>query len=292
MDQSGVQAITPCYAKVHNHTKGGGSYGAQGAMKMFAAIRAALRAIDSEAMLSGEVPPEGLLSTIDLHLSHFNVWPGAVPLFASIYSGHWTGFGRTITLTDQFAAGAGLKARVANMLASGSTFGRLWLDHWWLPQFANQTAYLQQHVSFRRDLSRYFVHGYLQRPVDFTIVSGPRNVSLVPAPELKHNLTLDSLVASMWVSSDETELGVMLSNLAEDELTVTASVELKRTALTMEAGSRREVSRLTYVSIDQPLAAASAGTIRGPSSQWRIRETLAVGEAVFLRMANAQRGLW
>ena len=223
---------------------------------------------------------------------HFNVWPGEIWLFASIYSGYWTGYGRTITLSDQFAAGAGLKARVANMLASGSTFGRLWLDDWWLPKYANRTAYLQQHVGFRRGLSRYFVHGLLQRPVNFTIVSGPQNVSLVPAPELKLNLTLDSLIASMWVSSDGNSIGVMLSNLAEDELSVTASVELERTALTMGAGSRFEVSRLTFVGIDQPLAAVEIGMIRGgPSSQWRIRETLAVGQAVFLRMTSSRIGL-
>jgi hypothetical protein len=38
-------------------------------------------------IVQGEVPPEELLSTIDLRLLHFNYWPGWVPLEQSIYSG-------------------------------------------------------------------------------------------------------------------------------------------------------------------------------------------------------------
>ena len=39
-------------------------------------------------------------------------------------------FGRTILLKGPQAADAGLKARIANMLHSGSAFGRLWIDSW------------------------------------------------------------------------------------------------------------------------------------------------------------------
>jgi polygalacturonase len=53
MDQSGNQAQIPCFAKNHNHTLGGGSYGAQGLIKMFSSVQQAMRAIDPQAIMAG-----------------------------------------------------------------------------------------------------------------------------------------------------------------------------------------------------------------------------------------------
>jgi hypothetical protein len=148
---------------------------------MFGRVQKALRALDPEAILAGEVPPEEFLSTISLRLLHFNYWPGWVPLEQSIFSGYTTSFGRTIVLKGPEAAGGGLKTRVATMLHSGACFGRLWMDSWGDASYMNETTYLQQHISYRRQLSRFFVHGSLLRPVKAEVLKGPTTISLVPA---------------------------------------------------------------------------------------------------------------
>ena len=84
--------------------------------------------------------------------------------------------------------------------------------------------YLQQHVCFWRQLSRFFVHGSLLRPVEASVLAGPATVSLVPAEEIKHNLTLPSFLASLWLSDNEREMGLMLSNLAEQQLDLSADL--------------------------------------------------------------------
>ena len=68
-------------------------------------------------------------------------------------------------------------------------------------------VYLQQHIAFRRALSRFFVHGVLLRPVNSSVLSGPATVSLVPAQEIKHNLTLPSyLLTPLHVTTTRTAL--------------------------------------------------------------------------------------
>jgi hypothetical protein len=289
MDQSGNQAQIPCFAKGHNHTLGGGNYGGQGLVKMFGSVQKAMRAVDPQAMMAGEVPPEELLSTIDLRLLHFNVWPGEIPLMQSIYSGYSTSFGRTIVCHGPEAADAGLKMRVANMLHTGSTFGRLWVDSWGDTSVHDETVYLQQHVGFRRQLSRFFVHGSLLRPVKAHVLAGPATVSLVPAEEIKHNLTLPSFLASLWLSHSEREMGLMLSNLAEQPLELSMAVELQRTwpAAAADTSPPRtlEITKLEYDRIDKPLAGAAVGTMQGgASAAWTVRQKLVVGGAVFLKL--------
>jgi hypothetical protein len=201
------------------------------------------------------------------------------------------------------AADAGLKTRVANMLHSGSTFGRLWIDRWADAAYRNQTRYLQQHIGFRRGLSRFFVHGTQLRPVKTSVVAGPPTVSLVPAKELKgHNLTLSSCLTSLWLSEDGLEMGLMISNLAEKDLEVAVEVELQRTWLAAAATGRHHTlsaTKLEYAELSVPLketplcvvpaGKAACGTFvpRGSSGELRpfqARERLAAGAAVFLKL--------
>lgn len=237
------------------------------------------------------MPPEELLSTIDLRLLHFNVWPGEVPLMQSIYSGYSTSFGRTIITRGAMAANAGLKMRVANMLHTGSTFGRLWIDSWGDASVHDETVYLQQHVGFRRNLSRFFVYGSLLRPVSRPcVLAGPATVSVVPAKELKHNLTLPSFLASLWLSDDERELGLMLSSLAEQPLELSMSVQLSRTWLAASSATAPprtlEITQLDYESIEKPLVETALGTMQsGASATWTVRQALAVADATFLKLS-------
>jgi hypothetical protein len=150
-------------------------------------------------------------------------------------------------------------------------------------------VYLQQHVCFWRQLSRFFVHGSLLRPVEASVLAGPTTVSLVPAEEIKHNLTLPSFLASLWLSDNEREMGLMLSNLAEQPLELSMAVELKRTwfaAATDTTPPRTlEITRLQYNVIDKPLRGTAVGSMKaGPTATWMVREKLAVGDAVFIKL--------
>eukprot|EP01052_Picozoa_sp_SAG31_P028770 SAG31_NODE_2803_length_5072_cov_3.559421_3_plen_315_part_00 len=294
MDQSGNQAQIPCFARNHNHSLGGGSYGAQGLIQMFGRVQKAVRTVDPEAMLAGEVPPEEFLSTIDLRLLHFNYWPGWVPLEQSIYSGYTTSFGRTIILKGPEAADGGLKTRVATMLHSGACFGRLWMDSWGDAEFHNETTYLQQHVTFRRELSRFFVHGSLLRPVKTNVLRGPRTVSLVPAEEIKHNVSAPSYLSSAWLSYNGTEIGLMISNLAEEVLELSLSVELRRMWLTMLQNRTFIATKFRYSgSPFEPLGRQQLCVRHMPCGRfhtghdrdlWEVRENLEIGEAIFLTL--------
>ena len=177
--------------------------------------------------------------------------------------------GRTIVASGPGAAGAGLRARVANMLHGGAAFGRLWVQsEWFKPAFATATRYLQGHLAFRRQLAQFFVLGTLQRPPCLQVVRGsarepssarpilprgpglrvmlerlkrpstqalsmsrfrrPRTVWVTPAREIKSNITLGSVVASVWVSGDQAgdfaSIGLMLSNLARANVSIRVSL--------------------------------------------------------------------
>ena len=129
-----------------------------------------------------------------------------------------------------------------------------------------------------------------QRPPSTDIVDGPLTVRVVPAPEVPFNMTLPSVVASAWVADRGGTLGLMMSNLCDSPLTVTATLNLSRTELCAPLGESGACAvplpltahRLTFVALSKPLAVAQLPDVALPF--WSRTERLASGEAVFIQL--------
>ena len=126
--------------------------------------------------------------------------------------------------------------------------------------------------------------------------SGARAPSLVPAPEIKHNLTAPSFLASAWLSHNGTELGLMVSNVAEETLELALHVELRRMWNESLRNQTLMASRLRYSgSPFEELSSTPLCILNFPCGSYptglneplRIREKLGAGHAVFLKLQTS-----
>lgn len=114
---------------------------------------------------------------------------------------------------------------------------------------------------------------------------------MTPAKEVPFNLTLVSFVATAWVEEGGGSLGVMLSNLADEAVTVQTTLDLRRTELASLLGRAAggmitmpplKAERLTFVALSRPLLITILPAVTDPV--WVHTERLDAGAASFIRL--------
>lgn len=105
-----------------------------------------------------------------------------------------------------------------------------------------------------------------------------------------------SFLASAWLSHNGTEMGLMISNLAEDKLELALDVELHRMWNESLRNQTLIASRLEYPgspsdqlnSVPLCIPKLPCGIFpTEPGEPWRVKEKLDVGDAVFLKLQIA-----
>lgn len=227
-DELGGQCGRPCWSPAHGHPAGGGPYATEALRRLCRRTRTAMRKVDAQAALSGEGQNEFFLDVTDLRLTHYNIWPGWIPLWAAVYGDMTATFGRTIVWTGPRGEGANFYARCGNTFVSGIQFARLWptpAEKNWITasRFAEQFRYFRRLVALRRTAHAYLEFGWLQRPVRLRT-----NVPVVPLLDAKgRDMTVPVVLHSAWASHAGT-LAFVFTNIGDRLQQVEWQADLSR----------------------------------------------------------------
>lgn len=227
-DQLGGQCSRPCWSTDHGHPVGGGTYATDGLRELCERTRVEMRKVNPNAALSGEGQHELLLDVTDMRLTHYNVWPGWVNLWAAVYGDMTATFGRTITWTGNRGDELDFYGRCGNTFVSGIQFARLWptpAESRWLtaPEYAEQLKYFKLVVDLRRAAKEYLEFGWLQRPVKF--LSEVPQLSMTDAKN--REMKIAAVLDSAWASHDG-KLAFVLTNVSDGPQTIEWKADLSR----------------------------------------------------------------
>ncbi len=231
LDQLGGQCGRPCYSAEHGHPVGGGHYASDGLREICAAVRTAIREVDPEAAVSGEVQHETLLDVTDHRLTHYNVWPQWVNLWAAVYGDMSATYGRTVSWRGDTGAGDSFYGACGNTFVSGIQFARIWPsgneEHWLgSPTYAEQADYFKTVVDLRRAARGFLEYGWLQRPVKITTEVPQITINAHMGSKVRE-FEIPALLASAWASHDG-DLAFIFTNVSTQPLAVTWQADLSR----------------------------------------------------------------
>jgi len=85
-----------CFAADHGHPVGGGNTTVAGQRVMARRIREAIRAVNPEAIMSGEDSVEAFRDLLDVNLYATNVMPNYVPIYRTVWGDYSLGHGRLL----------------------------------------------------------------------------------------------------------------------------------------------------------------------------------------------------
>jgi len=229
LDQLGAQCGRPCYAADHGHPVGGGHYATDGLRAMCTEIRDAIREVDPEAAISGEVQHEMFIDVTDHRLNHYNVWPGWVNLWAAVYGDMTCTYGRTIVWSGASGDGDSFYAACGNTFISGMQFARIWPtdneDNWLSsPRLAEQAEYFRTLVDLRRAARKFVELGWLQRPVKYAETMPQMMISAAMGSKTRE-FEVPCVLDSAWASHDG-ELAFVLTNTSAAERSFSWSADL------------------------------------------------------------------
>jgi hypothetical protein len=179
----------------------------------FAAIAKAAHEVDPEVVLTGESVAEPFIDTFANRLIHFEVWPGFVPLFESVYHDYTTSYGRSIFLKPKNPGDPMSAFQIGWQLTIGAQMGRLWsglkLDD---PVTRKYADYLARATQVKTAFPQYINYGQMLRP------PVPQNpVPLVYTHEfsrMNRVSSLPALLSSVWKAQDGSCL-LLVTNVSD-----------------------------------------------------------------------------
>ncbi len=173
----------------------------QAEQRRFAAIAKSAHSVDPEVVLTGESVAEPFIDTFANRLIHFEIWPGYVPIFETVYHDYTTSYGRTVLLKPKNPGDPMPAFQIGWQLTIGVQIGRLWtglnLDD---PVTRKYADYLARATQVKTQLPQYINYGQMLRPPT------PQNpVPLVYTQEfsrMNHVSSLPALLSSVWKAED------------------------------------------------------------------------------------------
>ncbi len=142
-----------CFAKNHGHAVGGGNTFIAGQRVLAQKVRSAIRAINPEAIMSGEDPVEAFRDLLDVNLYAVNAMKNYVPVTRAVWGDYSLGHGRVLAPGK---ANNSLVPELALLFLEGTIPGRLYGED---PNpFLLQPAYARE-FGFLKKLARYTEQG-------------------------------------------------------------------------------------------------------------------------------------
>ncbi len=217
IDQVAAAGPALCYDSSHRHPLGGGSWWTKkGYWPLLARLRAELRALSPDKMITTECTAEPYAHRFDGYLS-WNFWYGdQVPVVAALYGGAVQLFGRTTEGGDQ-----AVRLKTAQALVWGEQIG------WYGPGVIEHPIngpFIRRCARMRYHLRDFLARGRMQHP--------PTVVGAVPDVTMQWRggeATYSAVQAGAWSSRDG-RLAVIFANALDEPLAFTWELDGTRYA--------------------------------------------------------------
>jgi len=257
-----------CFAPDHHHALGGGNTCIAGQRQLATRVREAVKAINPQAIMSGEDPIEAFRDLLDVNLYSVNVMKNYVPIYRTVWGDYSLGHGRVLTP----GRGDGLVPELAMLFLEGTIPGRLYCDSpkpfLLEPAFAKDWAFCQL-------LDRYTQHGlaYLRmgeylHPLALT--PAPPTVEFTESAE-KQKVQVPGVLHSVTRSHADGSVAIVLVNITGQPQTVSLPIDPALRGKT--SGGEAKLSRMDEKGEITPVASGK--------SSWQQKVEIAPGEVVF-----------
>jgi len=229
----------PCYWIAHGHSAAGADSMTTGRHELVEYLRDAIRAKDSEAIMTGENPSENMIDVIDGMLV-YTLWPDHVPLFATVYQDYMLRYGLEIAASDSDS----FYIDTSSLFVAGAQIGRIRLK----PRSSMLSVKEPKHrpmIDFLGQAVGYYKHpttqpflslGQLMRPLTFM------KPATMPMLE-HHNKGKFPAMMSGVFQTENGELGVFVVNTSKENINFSSNMNLPRHGL--KANSVVDVDKIT-----------------------------------------------
>jgi hypothetical protein len=257
-----------CFAEDHHHPVGGGNTCIAGQRQLATRVKKAIKAINPDAILSGEDPVEVFRDLLDVNLYSVNTMKNYVPIYRTVWGDYSLGHGRVLAP----GRGEGLVPELAILFLEGTIPGRLYCDS---PKpFLLEPAFATQ-WDFFQVLDRYTQHGleYLRMGEylhPLTLSPAPPTVEFVESAE-KQKVQVPGVLHSVTRSHADGSVALVLVNITEQPQTVSMQIDPALRGKTPDAGAT--LSRMDEKGEFKPVASGK--------SPWAQKVEIAPQEVVF-----------
>lgn len=253
-----------CFATDHGHPAGGGNTTVAGQRVMARRIREAIRAVNPEAIMSGEDPIEAFRDLLDVNLYAINVMTNYVPIYRTVWGDYSLGHGRVL------GPGPALIPELATLFLEGTIPGRLYCDSPEVfllkPEAAADLAFFKSTAAYTMRGLDYLRLGEYLHPLELD--------STLPIVEFQESVErqvvrLPSVLNSVTRSHRDGTVAVVLVNIGADAQTVSIPID----------PALRGAGQVTLLRMNEAGEKTKLATNNQP---WKQALTLAPREIAFL----------
>jgi len=213
-----------CFATDHGHAVGGGNTTVAGQRVMARKIRDAIRAVNPEAIMSGEDPIEAFRDLLDVNLYAINIMPRYVPIYRTVWGDYSLGHGRVLN------PGPALIPELATLFLEGTIPGRLYCD---APNVFLLDPAAAADLAFFKSISAYTARGldYLRlgeflHPLGLEIGSGQPMPTVDFQESVEHQaVRLPAVIHSVTRSHRDGTVAIVLVNIGTEAQTVSIPID-------------------------------------------------------------------
>jgi hypothetical protein len=260
-----------CFAADHGHPIGGGNTVIQGQRALVQKVRAAVRAADPEAILSGEDPIEAFRDLLDVNLYSVNVMSNYVPIYRTVWGDYSLGHGRVLAPGK---SGGSLIPELAALFLEGTIPGRIYTDSTNLflfqPEHARELAFLKATTAYTEHGLAWLRFGEYLHPLPLEPPRSPVEFRESVENQIVH---LPAVTNSVTRSHADGSVAIVLVNLATEPQTLKIPID-PRLRGEKSAGA---VARLTRMNERGEFTDLASG-----DSPWMQSITLSPDEIAFM----------
>jgi hypothetical protein len=190
-------------------------------------VREAVKAVDPDAITSGEDSSENMIDVIDGKLYQYTLTPNSrAPLFAAVYQDYIPRYGMVVKADG----GNESFMEAGSLFVEGAQMGRLHLEpmrdslSFEQPERKEMVDFLGRLVAYYRQegAKKFLCYGQLMRPLAFR---EPSPLPLVTYEAEKRTVGQPALLCGVFRSQDG-EVGVFIVNISAGEMSFASDVEL------------------------------------------------------------------
>lgn len=206
-----------CWNRAHGHPLGVTRAAIANDHRRLKAIVEALSTDRQMLAICGEGSDETLVGLTPVKLIHYEIWPGYVPLFATVYHDYITAYGRTAFLVPAKGAEADPMPQmtIGWQFVCGNQLGRVWLASQkqidGSPVMQRNLAFLAQAAELRHRHPEFLCLGELLRP---PLLSAVPEVATTQFRRVDGRLSLPAVLAGTFRAADG-RIAVVLTNIGE-----------------------------------------------------------------------------
>lgn len=196
-----------CFAPNHGHSMGGGNKIVAGQRNLAEKVLAAIRKIDTEAIISGEAPIEAFRDIVSVNLLATDMFDKCIPLARTIYGDYSLEYGRVIR-------GENIIPVLGYYFVNGNIMGRFFCSSGEI--FENDSAmeknrqYLQKLANYTSVGIEYLRFGEYLRPLELKV---PKIIIRDTISNKK--LHIPAVMNSVTRSHKDGSVGIVLTNVSD-----------------------------------------------------------------------------